>query len=154
MPTILRFVDDVGAVRLDLNTDTGFVLAKGLDLGEPPLEQVWLHQTPYDGAVLASSRQDVTVMTIPVILRKQASWVAMQTLMTSLKTELARASNIIEYRPLGAGTSFLIDTYRSPTPSLFRGQAAPTAALDLQDSEPMPLTIYRHPVMRGAGAHI
>lgn len=154
MPTIFQFVDDANVVRLNLNDPGGFLLARGLDLGSPTLNQEWLSQTPYPGAVLASSREDITTMTVPIWMTKQASWTAMQTLMNALRVELQRDTNIIEYRPIGASASFFIDTYRSPVPSLFRGQDSPTPAIYMHDTEPMNLTIPRHPTMRGAGVHI
>lgn len=141
-------------LRLDLNDPAGFVLTQGLDLGEPPLEQSWLSQTPHAGALLTAAREDITTMTVPVWLSKQSSWATLQALLLTLRTELTRTMNVLEYRPVGATSSFFIDTYRSPVPSLFRGQASPTPAIYLHDTQPMPLTIYRHPVMRGAAAHI
>lgn len=154
MATILRFVNNVGAVRLDLNSETGFVLLRGLDLGPSELEQTWLFQESVDGAVLAGSRRPIVTMQIPILMRKQASWAAAKALMDALRVELDRTTNVLEYRPHGAGVSYLIDTYRSPIPSLFRGQEAPSPAHLLQDTAPMVLTISRDPAMRGAGAHI
>lgn len=154
MTTMMRFVDGGGAVRLDLNDPTGFVLLQGWSLGDPDLEQVWLHQAPSSGAVLASSRDGIRTMLVPIRLTQQVSIAAVQTKMTALFTELGRVTNVIEFRPTGAAASYLIDTFRAPAPSLFRGQDTPNPAIYLQDTRPMELLIPRMPEMRGAGVHV
>lgn len=152
MATGVRFRDEAGTTRLDLNSSTGFVLLRGLDLGAAPLEQTWLSQAPYDGATLASSHYGIRQITVPVLLTKQASIAAVEALMGALKTELQRDSNIFEFIPEG-GTAHLFDTFRSPLPSLIRGQQNMSADRYLHDTEPMVLTIFAHPTER-SGKHI
>lgn len=156
MPTVARFRDEAGATRLSFNDPAGFVLTRGFDLGQAPLEQVWLSQQPYDGATLAASSYGIAQITVPVWLSKQANLAAVKSLMATLKTELERPTNLFEFIPDGGvapGDTHLFDTYRSPLPSFFRGQGGPNPARLLHDTEPMEIIIYRHPVER-SGKHI
>lgn len=154
MSTILRFVAaNETTVTLDLNSTTGFKLGRGFQLGTPPEEQAWLTQQPYDGATLAATRTDITIMSVPLVLMPQATWAAVKTLFDALAVELRRNTNIIEFRPHGAAASYFIDTYRAPVPSLFRGVDLQSVAHRLWDAE-IPVLIPRHPVLRGAGAFI
>ena len=154
MALIFRFTDGASTVRLDMNTTSGWVLGRGLNLGAANLESVWLSQPPYDGAELASSYRPIVTMTIPLIMTKQANAAAMKTLFDALVTELDRTANFIEYRPDGYATSYLIDTYRASIPSLLGGVFAPTPFLLLQTQVPLTLTIPRKPQLRTAGSYI
>lgn len=155
MATILRFEDDAGVTRLNLNTTTGFELGEGLDLGDDELQTTWLSQPPYPGAAQAATHRPIVVMTIPLLLLPQASFAAMETLKEALDAELDRVTNIIRFQPDGAAAAWLIDTYRAPRPSLYRGQGSiiPSNAR-LYDPQPITLQIPRFPEMRNAGAFI
>lgn len=154
--TILRFIDpDTGTPRLNLNDPEGFELAEGgLRLGTQDIDYAaWLHGTA-PGAIPRGPHRAQVEMLISVRLTPQPEgWDGMAALMTALAIELDRSENVLEFIPGGSTVPYLIDTYASPIPSLFRGQpVAPEEVL--QDPVPMDLIIYRHPKLRGAGTHI
>jgi hypothetical protein len=103
---------------------------------------------------MAGSRLEIRTITIPLILPRQGSWTAVASLMQQLGAELNRPNNVIEFRPDGAASSYFIDTYRAPIPSLFRGQDAPAIETLLFDPHPIPLLIPAHPTLRGAGSFV
>lgn len=153
MAIILRFEDEAGTTRLDLNTEVGFKLAEGLDLGGNPVEKVWLKQTPHAGAVLAASRLEIATMFVPLLLLPQANVGAMASLMGSLRAEAERTTNILRFQPDG-GSAVVYNTYRFEFPSLFRGQEALLPGSQrLFDPLPIPLVIERDPTPRD-GTHI
>lgn len=156
MSKILRFVaDDETTVRLELNAGPpGFILGRGFDLGIGETQMEWLEQKGVNGAVLASTGRPPTQMVVPLILPKQTTVAAMITLIENLNTELDRRFNILEFRPSGTAASYFIDTYRSPLVSLFRGEDVPAPETLLMDPKPIPVTIWRHPIMRGAGTTV
>lgn len=158
MATILRFIDEEAeTTRLDLNDPAGFQLVRGgFRPGTKDVDFLggWLKQAPHPGAIPAGPHRPQVEMLIRVSMTRQANWDDVAALMTTLAIELDRDTNVLEFRPEGASVSYLIDTYKSPIPSLFRGQESPSPETLLQDSEPMDLLIYRHPDMRGAGTHI
>jgi hypothetical protein len=152
---IFRFIDDVGAVRLDLNDVTGWALGRGFDLGVRALERTWLSQPPYDGATLASSWAPPVEMVVPLVLMPQANAAAIRTKFNALKTELDRPVNIIEFREPTDTLSYYIDTFRADVPSLVaRGIDAPNMYLGLRQVGPFVLSITRLPDLRGAGTMI
>lgn len=155
-PTYFRFVDpaNLSTVRLDLNSTTGWMLARGLDLGIVTTEKTWLMQPPYDGATLASSYRPPVRMKVPLLMTPQASTSAMKTLYEALVTELDRTSNAIEFRPVGESTSWIIDTYRADIPSLMKGDFAPMAFVLKQTTTILTLEIDRAPQLRQAGTYI
>lgn len=150
-PAIFRFVSPANVERLNLNNLTGFFLTAAPDLGTPEVSTVWLSQMPYDGAMLASSRKGNATMTLRLALRSQVTFAAWKALVDILTVELDRPTNIIEYQPPGAEASYLIDTYRSPTPSLI----ADSPSINVHtNTVTFTLNIPRHPTMRGAGVHV
>ena len=155
-PLKFRFVDDSGNLRLDLNKQdqTGWILARGLDLGISTIEHTFLTQPPVDGAVLASSYRPVTTMQVPLLLGRQASFSAMKSLMDALAVELDRPMNRIEYLPQGSSYSYFITTYRASIPSLVKGDFTPSAFLLMQTTTILMLQIMREPVLTGAGSYI
>lgn len=152
MALVFRFEDGAGTLRLDLANTSGFEVARGLDVGSAPIVHEFMHQAPHNGAVSAASWRPETVMTIPLIVNRQANMAAIKTLWDSLVTELDRETNIIRFQPDGAAAHTLYDTYRAEIPSLYRGQAAPfIGGTLLEDVELVTLIIPREPVPRGAG---
>lgn len=154
MATVLRFEDGAGVLRLDLNSATGFEFGRGLDLGTYDIEHSWLSQVPHPGAISAAQRRPIVEMRLPLILKPQANFGAMSALMTTLATELDRATNIIKFQPDGAAAPWYIDTYRAPIPTLIRGQDAPPVWSLLLDPVEMQLVIPRKPVLRGASSYL
>lgn len=153
MALVAKFEDSSGTLRLDLNSATGFAL-EGIDLGDHDEEQTWLTQTPHAGGILASTRTEIAVITMTILLLPQASVAAMTALMSSLHVELERETNIFRFQPDG-GSAVLYNTYKSPSrPSLFRGQGGIVpGASRLYDPEPIQLVIPRDPIPR-SGSHI
>jgi hypothetical protein len=153
---IFRFVDpSTLAVRLNLVDPTGWQLGQGLDIGARRLERVWLTQSPYDGATLASSFAPPVRMQVPLILLPQADSATIRAKFNLLKTELDRPTNAIEMREPNDSASFIIDTFRADVPSLaHHGFAAPNMFLAKQSIGPFIIEIDRLPDMRGAGAMI
>jgi hypothetical protein len=153
MTTALAFTDRYGP-GLDLNTPAGFVLtARGVTLEDLDVDRQWLSQPPHDGALPAGDHRPVRIMQISIRMTEQATAAAMKALQEALNLELDRPVNEISWTPAGWAEPELIDTYRAPLVSLFRGQdLVPT--IQKRDLEPMELKIPIHPVMRGAGSFI
>lgn len=141
------------APRLQLNTDDGWRLGQGLDLGGLGLEETVLFNETEDDEEVISTRRPRSVMTIPVILTQQATVAAIVVLQEALTTELDRETNAIVYVPHGTNLTYVYDTYRAAVPSLIRGQALLTDCLR-HDSEQMPLVIRRRSASRVAGTHL
>lgn len=152
MATILKFVDETGATRLDLNSTSGFVLGRGLDVGSPDLDQAWFRSV--EGALPYGETVGSAMMRIPIRMTTQASAAAMKTLIDSLNTELNRETNIIEYRPNGLASSYFLDTFRAPLTSLRRGDDAPDPFTMLQDAREITLLIPREPYARQASTNL
>ena len=145
MATVLRFIEkETGAVRLDLNDPSGWLIEHGLDTGMGDISQSFLTQEGVDGGVLARSERPHRTMVLPLRLSRQASWTAMRDLWLDLGTELNREINCLEFIPDPTDDPYYITTYRSEIPSLFRGQSLETVARRLQDIG-MPVTIRRDP---------
>jgi hypothetical protein len=155
-PTFFRIVDPANhaTVRLDLNLSTGWMLGRGLDIGAAQISRVYLVQPPYDGATLAASFRQPVTMKVPLLMTPQTTAANMQTLFNNLATELDRTVNCIEYRPLGLGSSYFIDTYRSTIPSLHKGDFAPNPFALMQTTSILTLEIDRSPILTGAGSYI
>jgi hypothetical protein len=150
-----RFVDGTGAERLNLeNYPDGWYLGRGIDLGSRSVTRTFIQQGGVDGATLATSDVDIRVMTIPLLMSKQSSDENMLTLYEDLVFELNRETNILEIRPTGFATSFLIDTYRSEIPHIVGGQDRPDIFKFLEVGSPLILTIERAPHSRGAGTYL
>jgi hypothetical protein len=150
-----RFVTyDGSTLRLDLNTESGWMLARGFVLGNVRLERTYITQPPYAGGTLASSWKPVVQMTVPLILTKQTNIAAIRTKFDALKTELERDTNTIEMRENGDNTSYYIDTYKADMPSLHRGIDAPNLMQYGVVIGPIVLEIDRYPDLRGAGTMI
>lgn len=154
---IFRFVDpaNTATVRLNLVDPTGWQLGRGFDLGARRLERVWLTQSPFDGATLASTFAPPVKMTVPLVLMPQADAATIRSKFNLLKTELDRPTNAIEMREPSDSTSFIIDTFRADVPSLaHHGFDAPNMFLALQSIGPFVIEMDRLPDLRGAGAMI
>lgn len=130
------------AVRLQLNTDDGWSLGEGIDLGGLGLEETVLSNETEDDEEVLSSRRPRSTMEIPLVLRKQTSVAAIISLMTALEVECDRAANAIVYQFVGTTTKKVYDTYRCAVPSLIRGQRLLTDCLK-HDSEQLVLTPRR-----------
>lgn len=140
----LRFVEPTShAIRLILNTDTGWSVGEGLDLGGAGLEETTLSNETEDNEEVLSARRPRSVATLPLILTEQTGVAAIIALKDALTVELDRDTNCIEFRPEGGSFSYFFDSYRAPIPSLARGQRLLTECL-LHDSESMPLVIRRN----------
>lgn len=139
----LRFVEPTShAIRLILNTDTGWSVGEGLDLGGAGLEETTLENETEDNEEVLSSRRPRSTMSIPLILTEQITVTAIIALKDALTVELDRDTNCIEFRPEGGTFSFFFDSYRALIPSLARGQRLLTECL-LLDSEPMLVVVRR-----------
>jgi hypothetical protein len=152
---IFRFVTDNHlTVRLDLETNDGFCLGRGLDLGTVTKRRTWLSQPPFAGASQAGTMKDVATMTVPLLLPEQASPEDVIELWEALGTELDRPTNNIEFRPDGWPASWFFSTFEADVPPLFRGQDAPAIETLLLDPMPIVLSIPRMPIPTGAGSYI
>ena len=149
-----RFVDGASALRLELLNANGWYLGKGLDLGRRTTERTYLNQKGVDGAVLVAADLEIRTMTIPLHMAKQGNATAMLALYEDLVDELDRETNIIELRPTGFGTSFLIDTYRGDGDSLFHDANFSDVFKKLRTGEPVVVTLERAPKSRGAGTYL
>lgn len=97
-----RFVDDAGALRLDLNNhESGWYVSRGLDLGGRQIRKTWISQPGYDGATLASSDYEVSPMRVPLLMARQTSARGVNHLFALLEKELTRDENTIQIRPDG-----------------------------------------------------
>lgn len=153
-PDIFRFVDAGNAELLNLNDPSGWMLLRGFDLGITTAERTYISQPPFDGAFMSSSRRPQVTMVVPLYLTPQTDSDAMVTHFTALATELDRVTNIIEYRPQGASSSFLIDTFRADIPSFYSGFGGPSPFVLLQSVGPLVCRIDRLPDFRGAATHL
>lgn len=153
MSTSLAFTASYGP-GLNLNSPTGFQLvAPGVWFEDLDVDRKWLSQPPHPGAVSAGDGRSIRIMHVHIRMTKQSSVAAMKTLQESLNAELDRKVNEISWTPDGWPDDYLIDTYRAPLVSLFRGQEiVPTQRK--QDLEAIELKIPVHPVFRGAGQYI
>jgi len=153
-----RFVNGAGVEQLDMNDVYGWHLLRGLNMGRAPVNRTTLSQSPYDGAVLASSHLEPVEMTFSLLLGRYTD--SSNTLRTAddiiddveaLRAELNKKSNIIEYKPDGASASFLIDVLRSDMPTLLAGYAINPFLLRGGIVE---VSMLRQPNLRSAGAAI
>jgi len=115
---------------------------------------MYIHQRGYDGVELADAWYDVVTMTIPLIMMPQSTAAAIETLMNSLNTELARPNNGIEY--LGdelSGSSWILDTFASDKVSVHHGEQI-RAPWKKREGMLFELHIDRQPVMRVRGTLI
>lgn len=159
-----RFVDGLGATRLDINntgTDPasktgggGWYIARGgLDIGTKALERAWIGQVPY-GTMLAATMAPPVEMHLKLLMVPQVSATTMKALYDALVVELRRKTNIIELKPEGVSTSYFIDTFRADEPSMFRPIEVPNVFKLLQLGQPIEFTMFREPELRGAGVMV
>lgn len=154
--TVLRYItESTGATLLDLNDPAGFHLVRGgIVLGTAPVEGTWLSQPPHPGAIPAGMHRPNVEMALRLMLAPQPTWADVASRWAALAAELDKPVGVIEFKPDGASSSYLIDVFRSPVPSLFRGQDAASPETYKGDPEPVDVLIYRKPLLRGAGTYI
>lgn len=143
--------DDETTVLVDLNTETGFQVGEGADIGKPGIRRTSLQQGGIDGEDVVRSDLANTVVTLPLIIVAQADIAAVDALYASLLAAVDRQRFTLEFRPKGASTSFLMDCFRAAPPSLYRGQRKQPDCV-LFDGY-IPLEFERLPYMRGAAVH-
>lgn len=154
MSTLLRFVDtttDPDTVLFDLNDPDGIFIAN-LDMGGVGTASTWLDAPGEDGAEMASSSRPLSTIRVDIHVAGEASSDAVLALWADLVTELDKDRNVLEYRPLGASASEIIDTFRADIPSLYSG-ADIHAFLNKRTQEPLTLLIPRWPTAR-SGAYV
>jgi hypothetical protein len=149
-PWTLRFEDLAGVARLDLQSTGGWRTKQGFKLGDEVLEITSLSQAPF-GEIDVAQTPKVVEMFVPLTVAPGMTWAQIRDLHTALVTELTRATNILRFIPPGAADVYLIDTYRSPVPSLFstEGQAPSSGGAVHLD-----VVIRRAPELRGAAAYV
>lgn len=127
---------------------SGFTVVDGsLDIGDMPIEDVWLHGAGAGGTQARAEYPETIIQCS--IMHRGASLDQMVADANELGTALQR-DGVIVWQPDGATTPVFIDYYRSSIPAMFRGQSRAMMKLAslLKDPEGLPLRIKRHPFNR------
>lgn len=151
---ILRFVDGAGAERLNLINPTGWFAGAEFNLGRKVKTRIMINQPGVDGDTLATHSRDTRTLILPLYMKPQANITNMLNLYGALVTEVERDTNILEVRPPGFGSSFLIDTYAGDVDALLHGGDLPDVLNRLKTGSPLIVTLPRAPESRGAGTFL
>lgn len=146
MATGLQFEDELGNLRLSLHGD-GWRILPGFNLGDENLQTETLHQAPH-GEIPVAHTPMLTEMFIP--LRAYGTFAQLSALHAALAVELRRPTNILRFTAHGSGHAYLIDTYRSPVPTLIRAAEPVNPAMSRTGF--VDLIIKRDPDLRTPGS--
>lgn len=140
-------------VGMDWNDTQDVELGEGLDLGSPPLTKVVLEQWPLDGEQVAESRRTNTRMSIPLVIKRQATYADVTAIHEAICDIIDQDLWVLEWAPIGSDRSYLLDGIRAETlPALHRGQTRGPDC-DLFDGY-LTIIAERLPYARGAGLYV
>lgn len=148
IPYTLDFETPAEVVSLELQTPLCRV-QKGFSLGDEQLDIITLGQAPY-GEIDVSVMPKIGEMLVP--LKLLGTWAQMTAFHALLATEMKRSVNTLRLIPPGATDEYLIDTFRSPVPTLLRPNDFPTPGVS--GVAFLDLIIRRSSELRGAAAYI